>query len=725
MAENELQQSLENSNRCPICLDKCQELKTLNCQHSFCIFCLQNWMTKKGALECPNCRKIHPAPEGGLQNLPSNVIGELTAENFDDKHDPIKCCCGKGNADFYCQDCSKYLCTSCKNTHDQFPALKNHILKPTSATWPEVEPEPLCSLHEKVMEFYCKICKIPVCQKCVITDHKEDDGQHEAINVSDAFNYFRVTANALVSQVDVHKLQAQAGISKCTVNASELSKRRKDIIEDINNSVEEIVTLVKETAKPLKEEVEEVCEKKKKKSNAQIDELKSFMSCVEDKQNAIAKLSKSRKVNTLQTFQQAITELQEQIANLPEIEPRDDGKVYFVPTKDYIMSSFKRQGLGNFFEKTNKNVFEIVCENPLTVTSCQTVHVEIALRYKCKIDIKDLTVSKRAGLQKPIDMGNHSSIVEYSGKYFVKGSFSEKTTLDVKFCNSPIKGSPIRIDVQQPGIISNIGLSTGIVDSDKGIQDLVMSENGWYLVICNTDGAFRFENSGAFVSKIEIPSNVQTVRKLKNNNLIFLSTNITSTLNNDSYLTVCNHDGKFIKSISHAASYKFPIGSGIDVNEDLNLVYAPDPNQHCVHVYNMESKLKEKTIGKYGGLEGELNKPSDVAVTKEGSLIVADTYNHRLQLFSPDGKFIKVLIGGGDADGMVIRPSRVGVDYDDNIIVASECKVQLFGSCGKLIRVIHKIQNKDTYFAFSIVTRFPRRLALAEINSRMIQLINY
>ncbi|XP_033095875.1 tripartite motif-containing protein 2-like [Anneissia japonica] len=759
MAENEIQQSLADSNRCPICLNVCQELKTLICQHSFCILCLEDWIKKKGALECPNCRQSHPVPEGGLQLLPSNTIGVLSADNLDRGHDNIKCCCGKCNAVFYCQDCNQYLCTSCTNTHEKFPALKNHILQKISANWPEKEPEPLCPLHEKVMELYCNICKIPICQNCVITDHKEDEGKHETIEVSEAFNYFKVTATALISQANVNKLKAQRGITKCIENDSELSKSRNDIIEDINNSVEEIVKLVRETGKALEETFEDVCKAKKEKSNSQIHELKSYISCLEEKQDCIGRILNSGKLTALQTCQQPIIELQEKI-DLPDTEPRDDGKVYFSPTKDHIMSSLKKQGLGSFFEKPNENVFQILCENPLTVTNHQTFHVEIAQRYKCKIDINDLTLSERTLSERTLSertlsertlsersifrgrpklrfsvIRDNLSIFEHNGKYFVKGSFGKEKILDIKFRNSPIKGSPIMINVKEVGIervIENVGLSTCTTGHNKGIQDLVMSEKGWFLIVCNTDGAFRFEKSGAFVSKIILPKDVKTVRKLKNNNLIFSSTNTTSmfvtkhrSISNNSILTVCRHNGKVIKSLDLTAVNSLTIGNGIDVNEDLNLVYVPDQKEHCVHVYNMESKLKVKSIGSEGGLEGQMNGPSDVAVTKEGNLIVADTQNHRLQLFGSDGQFIKVIIGGGLEVGMVIKPSRVGIDYDDNIIVASECKVQLFDNCGKFIRVIHEIQNKETYFAFSIVSHFPRRLALAEIQSRTIKLINY
>ena len=39
---------------CPICLTN-TELCTTNCNHNFCLDCLQKWLKKKKT--CPNCRK--------------------------------------------------------------------------------------------------------------------------------------------------------------------------------------------------------------------------------------------------------------------------------------------------------------------------------------------------------------------------------------------------------------------------------------------------------------------------------------------------------------------------------------------------------------------------------------------------------------------------------------------------------------------------------------------
>jgi DNA-binding beta-propeller fold protein YncE len=54
-----------------------------------------------------------------------------------------------------------------------------------------------------------------------------------------------------------------------------------------------------------------------------------------------------------------------------------------------------------------------------------------------------------------------------------------------------------------------------------------------------------------------------------------------------------------------------------------------------------------RSIGKKGILQGEFNAPQGIAVDISGKLYIADTGNNRIQLFSPDGKVLKVYGGFG------------------------------------------------------------------------------
>jgi hypothetical protein len=60
--------------------------------------------------------------------------------------------------------------------------------------------------------------------------------------------------------------------------------------------------------------------------------------------------------------------------------------------------------------------------------------------------------------------------------------------------------------------------------------------------------------------------------------------------------------------------------------------------------------------GKPGRGPGEFQVPHSIVVDSNGLVYVSDRENNRIQIFDPDGKFIKEWRGLGATPGMVIKP---------------------------------------------------------------------
>ena len=77
---------------------------------------------------------------------------------------------------------------------------------------------------------------------------------------------------------------------------------------------------------------------------------------------------------------------------------------------------------------------------------------------------------------------------------------------------------------------------------------------------------------------------------------------------------------------------------------DLGENYSPLSQNLLLPSRSNNSSLKRQKMiyhqkfGEFGVLEGQFTEPSGVAVNAQGDIIVADTNNHRIQIFDSNGK---------------------------------------------------------------------------------------
>ena len=130
--------------------------------------------------------------------------------------------------------------------------------------------------------------------------------------------------------------------------------------------------------------------------------------------------------------------------------------------------------------------------------------------------------------------------------------------------------------------------------------------------------------------------------------------------------------------------------TGIAVGID-GLVYVADTWAHRIVVLN-ESGQEVRSFGVFGDtldapdantLPGSLFGPRSVAVTPN-EIFVSDTGNERIQVFSPDGTFIRAWGGYGSGPSQFIEPVGVAVGPDGNVYVADSGngRISVFGRDG-------------------------------------------
>lgn len=80
----------------------------------------------------------------------------------------------------------------------------------------------------------------------------------------------------------------------------------------------------------------------------------------------------------------------------------------------------------------------------------------------------------------------------------------------------------------------------------------------------------------------------------------------------------------------------------------------------------------EQQIGSVGRGDGQLVFPGGVASDAAGDVFVADTGNHRVQRFGPDGAYLGRFGGAGSGDGQFQFPSSLAIDAAGHLYVVDQ-----------------------------------------------------
>uniref|UniRef100_A0A4W6ETG9 Tripartite motif-containing protein 2 n=1 Tax=Lates calcarifer TaxID=8187 RepID=A0A4W6ETG9_LATCA len=127
----------------------------------------------------------------------------------------------------------------------------------------------------------------------------------------------------------------------------------------------------------------------------------------------------------------------------------------------------------------------------------------------------------------------------------------------------------------------------------------------------------------------------------------------------------------------------------------LGKVLIADSNNQCVQIFSNDGQFKSR-FGVRGRTPGQLQRPTGVAVHPNSDIIIADYDNKWVSIFSSEGKF-KNKIGSGKLMG----PKGVSVDRNGHIIVVDNkaCCVFIFQLNGKLVTKFGNRGNGDRQFA--------------------------
>ena len=737
--------NLHEEASCSVCRDTFTDPKVLPCLHSFCLHCLnelQRTSGRVGQIICPECRReFRIAGTGTPDQLPTNfrlnsLLDVLAIQECNSTG--VNCGnCDKRSAQcFYCFQCSVFWCEDCITAHNIIRANKGHrVLALKDFKDQDIEDvikrPAFCQKehHEnEELKFFCKDCKVPICNTCVVTLH---DG-HAKAPLAEAANERKLRVKSVIESQKQEALQNRSKLSKLQDERTKIQTQVASVKQNAQIFADNMMKVIE----AKKQEIFREVENKGKESLKRLDmeecvvenELQRIETAIEKTETLVNRSTSAEIVQLDESFLESISNAGEQV----ECDIEDPGCLFLVENID-LMEKASSEGIGSvktFISKTKAHKSRAegkgISEATVGLEAQLVLTTRNAEKEQCYEEFDSVTMEIRN------DQG-HDCTTEvnvqdnkdgtYNISYFAKETGTCQASVMVNgehVCDSPFT---VQIKTRQYRPVlsfGRIGLSAGmfyhpwgmavnerneiaVTDGDNN-RVQVFSIDGTYLRsfggMGQQDGEFNYPGGIAFLNNgnIIVADSLNKRVQMFNGQGEYLSQfggggNLDHQLDypwglsvdNDGNIIVADSNHKLIKIFSPSGQLlrKFGgEGSLIDpchcIQKGNNLIVS-DAGDHCIKFFTGEGDFLYK-FGKEGDGDGEFHRPRCLSVDKAGQLIVCEFGNDRIQVFDLRGKFITKFAGRGGEIGEFDGPTSTAILTDGRIVVCDlgTHRIQIF-----------------------------------------------
>ncbi|UJR24103.1 hypothetical protein I4U23_027070 [Adineta vaga] len=230
-----------NQYKCSLCKIFSNQPKFLSCTHTFCLSCCEKLFENSDHIKCPTCQQITELTN--LNQLIDNYILIHEMEEFALKNGSIECraCTSNDIGVAHCSTCSSYLCAKCCQAHQYMKCFEqHHVRRLSQISIDEQTCARKCTIHSKnEIKFFCTTCSIPLCDQCLllhpIPQHDVHKNQLEQI---------RSDLNDKLDQIDQIRSNALANVDHQLTSLQQIYDKTKTQIDLAHQQYQQILNQV-------------------------------------------------------------------------------------------------------------------------------------------------------------------------------------------------------------------------------------------------------------------------------------------------------------------------------------------------------------------------------------------------------------------------------------------------------------------------------------------------
>lgn len=670
MADSLQTEVTHESLTCPICFetynDSDHQPKLLQCHHTFCRGCIKDLRDPaQKMVNCPTCRKRSTVEK----------ISEL-------------------QTNFYINEMRDLLRQKSEEARSRSP-------RPSTSSF--TSDQSMCRTHpEQTLTHICTTCRELVCQVCITATHQSPESAHNIQEIENATEEYRHKLNKKLFHAQMSRNKIHQHMENLKTEMKALEGARSKAEDDIDHAMDLCVSFIDGHRKRLKDKLNQRFTQKQDQIGKIIVEDETHNGCLESIIDTMETALANGQIHAvLAAIKNTETSNFDPVLDTPKNYLEFSMEKTFVPFQNALdnLGSFEeRSKLPGWIQVSPEQA--VAClESHLTLTVSSSDESELS-NYPIFVDIQDKYGDT---IKTHVDAKSNGT---YNVKYRPQVSGVHKCC--VKFHDTVVKETEFLVQSNDP--VFRFGKKGEGPGQLNGPRHVITYQDRLYTLDKNKVQCFTHD--GRYITHFE-------VTKAKEN---FISGSSDIAINRKSHQIICPEtyvdnkfylhaervkiftmDGQLRRALSIQGTDRAVMVSSDDntgnllVCDDKSVMVIDKQGQllrdHSIpgnigcmcagrhgdiivgmatsctmSVLDINGRVKHR-FGSRGSGKGELLNPLYIDVDKEGNIVVCDSGNNRIQIFTYNGDFVCAIESLGDPlDG----PLGLSLAVDGHVLVADK-----------------------------------------------------